>query len=247
MNILKEIIKNQLIKLPIVRRKAQQSHITGLNKNLDAVEEVIQFYKQYIDPTGKAILELGPGQTHQVAKRFQEEGATLSIADIDQYLDLQLTHDLGLNYRIYDGKTLPFESASFDIIISYTVYEHIRYPKITVEETYRLLKTGGEVVHLIDLGDHFSYGINEDLLFNCLRYSKRVWNAMTWNRSSFVNRLRQSEWVKLHQNAGFTIIQKVVTESEHIKNVYESGKLEYLNSYSREDRFTSKIALYCKK
>ena len=247
MNVLKEIIKNQLIKLPAVRRKAQQTHITGLNENMNAVEEVVQFYKQYIDPAGKTILELGPGQTYQVAQRLQEEGAKLSIADIDQYLDPKLIKDLGLDYRIYDGKTLPFNNASFDIIVSYTVYEHIRYPKITVDETFRLLKSGGEVVHLVDLGDHFSYGVNEDLLFNCLKYPKRIWNAMTWNRSSFVNRLRQSEWMKLHEDAGFTIIQKEVGESEHIKKLYDSGKVQYLNKYGVADRFASKIALYCKK
>lgn len=247
MNILKEIIKNQLIKLPAVRRKAQQTHVTGLNENKDAVEEVVHFYKEYIDPAGKTILELGPGQTYQVAQRLQEEGATMSIADIDQYLDPKLIKDLGLDYRIYDGKALPFENDSFDIIISFTVYEHIRYPKITVDETFRLLKKGGEVVHLVDLGDHFSYGVNEDLLFNCLKYSKTVWNAMTWNRSSFVNRLRQSEWVKLHEDAGFTTIKKVVGESDHIRKLYESGKVQYLNEYAPEDRFASKIALYCKK
>ncbi len=247
MNVLKEIIKNQLIKLPAVRKRAQRFHVTGLNQNPEAVEAVVQLYKKYIDPSGKRILELGPGQTYQVAERLKQEGAILAIADIDQYLDPELVQKMELDYRIYDGKKLPFDDETFDVILSYTVYEHIRYPKITVDETYRLLKKGGQVVHLVDLGDHFSYGVDETLLFNCLKYPKWIWNAMTWNRSSFVNRLRQSDWVTLHQKAGFTGIEKKLTVSEFIRSLHQSGKLNYLDGFSEEDRYCSQIEIHCRK
>ncbi len=247
MNVLKEILKNQLIRIPAIRKKAQRTHVTGLNRELNTVEEVVQLYRKYIDPSGKKILELGPGQTYQVAERLQQEGATMSIADIDQYLDPELVAGLGLDYHIYDGKKLPFENDSFDVILSYTVYEHIRYPEITVNETYRLLKKGGQVVHLVDLGDHFSYGVDEALLFNCLKYSERTWKAMTWNRSNFVNRLRQSQWVKLHQDAGFTAIETELYLSETIQVLHQSGKLPYLDRYPEEDRYCKHIELHCRK
>ncbi|MES2555990.1 MAG: class I SAM-dependent methyltransferase [Bacteroidota bacterium] len=247
MNVLKEILKNQLIKLPAIRKKAQRSHVTGLNEKLETVEDVIQLYKKYMDPAGKRILELGPGQTHQVAERLMQEGAIMTIADIDQYLDPKLVADLGLDYHIYDGAKLPFEDETFDVILSHTVYEHIRYPETTVNETYRLLKKGGQVVHLVDLGDHFSYGVDESLLFNCLKYPKWVWNAMTWNRSNFVNRLRQSEWVQLHQHAGFTTIEKELDLSDFIQTLHQSGKLPYLDRYPEEDRYCKRIEIHCRK
>lgn len=241
------MLKNQLIKLPAIRRKAQRSHITGLNKELNAVDDVIRLYKKHIDPAGKRILELGPGQTYQVAERLTQEGAIMTIADIDRYLDPKLLADLGIAYHIYDGAKLPFEDESFDVILSYTVYEHIRYPKTTVDETYRLLKKGGQVVHLVDLGDHFSYGVDEALLFNCLKYPEWIWNAMTWNRSNYVNRLRQSEWVRLHQQAGFTTVEKELHLSDLMQSLHQAGKLPYLNRYPEEDRYCSRIEIHGRK
>jgi SAM-dependent methyltransferase len=247
MNILKEIIKNQLIKIPFVRKRAQKSHSTGLNENPDEIKKVISFYKKYIDFSGKKVLELGPGQTFQVAEEITKMGANVIIADIDRYLDENMLKSKNIEYVIYDGSVLPFSDESFDIIISFTVYEHIRYPKTTVSDTFRVLKKGGELVHCIDLGDHFSYGVNEDLLFNCLQYSETIWNAMTWNRSTYVNRLRKTDWLKLHESAGFKIKSVDTEDSERIRSLYKEGKLAYLDRFSEEDKFCKTINIFCAK
>lgn len=247
MNILKEIIKNQLIKIPFVRKRAQESHSTGLNEKETEINKVILFYKKYVDFTGKKVLELGPGQTYQVAEEIAKLGADITIVDIDRYLDEKILKSKNIEYVIYDGSVLPFSDDSFDLVISYTVYEHIRFPKTTVSDTYRVLKKGGELVHCIDLGDHFSYGVNEDLLFNCLQYSEAVWNAMTWNRSSYVNRLRKSDWIKLHEGAGFKIKSVDTIDSEHIRSLYKEGKLAYLDKYFDEDKFCTTINIACIK
>jgi SAM-dependent methyltransferase len=243
MNIVAELIKNQVIRIPAARKYFQQFHITGLNQDAEGVKQVVEFYRAYFDPQGKSILELGPGQTWQVAEQLHKAGATLAIADIDAYIPAEKTAELGIDYQLYDGKKLPFRDGQFDVIISFNVYEHIRFPEITVSETYRLLKKGGRVVHRIDLGDHYSYGINEDLLFNCLRYPAWLWRSMTLNRSGFVNRLRQSEWVALHEKAGFMITDKELKFSEHIRNLYPSGKLSYLDRFSEDDRYCSGMVL----
>jgi ubiquinone/menaquinone biosynthesis C-methylase UbiE len=243
MNIFAELIKNQLIRVPVARRYFQRFHVTGINQDEKAVREVTEFYLSYFDPHGKRVLELGPGQTWQIASQMKAAGATVAIADIDAYISSEKAEEIGVDYRIYDGKKLPFEDEQFDVILSHTVYEHIRFPEITITETYRLLKKGGKIVHLNDLGDHYSYGVNEDLLFNCLKYPEWLWRAMTLNRSGFVNRLRQSEWIALHEKTGFTITKSKLTFSKHIRKLYDAGKLSYLDKFSEEDRFCSQIVL----
>jgi ubiquinone/menaquinone biosynthesis C-methylase UbiE len=243
MNVLAELLKNQVIRIPVARRYFQQFHVTGLNQDEEGVKEVVEFYRTYFDPQGKSILELGPGQTWQVAEQLKNGGATVTIADIDAYIPQEKADELGIDYKLYDGRTLPFPDEQFDAIVSYTVYEHIRYPEITVAETFRLLKKGGMVVHRIDLGDHYSYGVNEDLLFNCLKYPSWLWRAMTLNRSGFVNRLRQSEWITLHEKAGFRITDTQLFQSEHIRKLYSAGKLGYLDRFSEDDRYCSGMVL----
>jgi hypothetical protein len=120
---------------------------------------------------------------------------------------------------------------------------------MTVSETFRILRNGGVAVHLIDLGDHLYYGPkgNPDKVLNCLRYSKRVWNMMSLNRSVYVNRLRQSEWIELHKNAGFEIVCAEPITNNHIKNLFENGGVQYLSKFKPEDRFISGLLLVAKK
>ena len=51
----------------------------------------------------------------------------------------------------YDGKTLPFKSKKFDLIISQQVLEHVRYEnqEITIKEQSRVMKSGGYAYYQI--------------------------------------------------------------------------------------------------
>jgi SAM-dependent methyltransferase len=50
---------------------------------------------------------------------------------------------------IYDGTTLPFADASFDIVFSSHVLVHIPAPDAFQQEILRVLKPGGQVVHIL--------------------------------------------------------------------------------------------------
>jgi len=70
---------------------------------------------------------------------------------------------------------------------------------------------------------------------------------MSFDRSIYVNRLRQSEWIKLHEDAGFEILQVDQKNNEYIKNLFEKGAVQYLKKIKPEDRFVSAILLIVRK
>jgi ubiquinone/menaquinone biosynthesis C-methylase UbiE len=249
--VIKEMIKNILIKIPFAKKIAKRNHITGVNQTEEGINKIYETYTKYVGIKNKNVIELGPGHTYGVACKIKEEGAnSVSIIDIERYVfEETLQKYPYLNYIIYNGKDMPVHSESMDVALSYTVYEHLRDPEKTVSETYRILKKGGVVVHFIDLCDHMFYGPNwnEDKILNCLRYSKTVWSMMSYNRSVYVNRLRQSEWVSLHKEKGFSIEHIEAATNANIENLFSEGKLKYLLKYKPEDRFISNILLVARK
>ncbi len=111
----------------------------------------------------------------------------------------------------------PFSSASFDLIYSVSALEHIPDPARVVQETHRLLRPGALAIHEIGLQHH---GNADPLLF--LSWSEEEYHARaqpygngvslraildnTWSGEIFCNRLRQSDWLQLFSQAGFTLL-----------------------------------------
>jgi len=63
-----------------------------------------------------------------------------------------------------------------------------------------VLRPEERFVSVIDLVDHSWYGENTsypDRVFHYLQYPEWLWNLIRWNRSSYVNRLRQSGHIYL--------------------------------------------------
>ena len=249
MSILIEIAKNILIKLPFVKAIAKRRHVTGFNQSVEGIKKIFDTYNQFASFNGKNVIEIGPGHTWGVAEQIMKAGAaSVTIIDIERYIpDSVILQNQWLNYKIYSGGNMPLPSEYYDLVLSYTVYEHLRQPEITVQETFRILKKGGMAIHLIDLGDHRYFGIDRTKLFDCLRYGKKLWNLMSWNRSIYVNRIRVSGWRTLHLRAGFTIEKEITQLDDYSKRLFEDGKLRYLRSLVSEDRFASGLLLVLRK
>jgi SAM-dependent methyltransferase len=249
MNLPREVLQNCLMGLPPIARMAKRFHSTGLTDDSERVRGVYEFYARFGSITEKDILEIGPGQTLGVLERALNAGARSCTAlDVIDYVPSSKANDLSVEYRIYNGKTFPFESDRFDVVWSYTAFEHLRYPAMTVEECFRVLRAGGRLVAFIDLGDHSWYGKPDPdplKLFDCLRYSERLWNLMRWNRSSYVNRLRKSEWTSLFSSAGFQCRHEETRASEPVAQALPS--LAYLHRYTREDATTHTLAVCLEK
>jgi ubiquinone/menaquinone biosynthesis C-methylase UbiE len=52
----------------------------------------------------------------------------------------------GLTFNVADGESLPFESASFDVVHSKDSLHHMNSPELAVAEYHRVLKPGGTVL-----------------------------------------------------------------------------------------------------
>lgn len=244
-----EVLQNVLMSICPIARFAQRWHTTGLDTNPKGSRQIFELYTRLEPVTGKDILEIGPGQTADVLAVALQAGAkSCTAVDVVDYLTHEKAWLKQIEYVVYDGKQLTFESRRFDLIWSHTAFEHLRYPTVTVAECFRVLRTGGHLVALIDLGDHSYYGLQTQQplkLFDCLRYPEWLWNLKKWNRSSYTNRLRKSDWIKLFTEVGFVIRHLESRVSDDIIGALPS--LSYLHRYSYDDAVTSVITVWLEK
>ena len=249
MSIIVDVLQNLLMGLRPLARLAQRFHSTGLNADPEMVGRVFNLYSRFVSMSGKDILEIGPGQTLEVLERAMAAGARSCTAiDVLNYLSCEEANGRQITYVVYDGREMPLATESLDLICSYTALEHVRYPSMTVQECFRVLRPGGKLVSVIDLGDHSYYGKHKpypDRVFDCLRYPEWVWNLMRWNRSSYVNRLRQSDWIRLFAEAGFVMCAQEATVSDDTARLL--SQLRYLHKYQHDDAVTCVLTVCTEK
>src|SRR5215472_4312551 len=150
----KEIAQNLAMLLPPVRAFARRWHHTGSMNDPAAAWRLFEDFAQYGSPAAKDVLELGPGQSFRVLQHARDAGAKSATGlDVADYFDGQ--PPAGIQIRIYNGRRMPFEDGSFDLIWSNSCLEHTRYPELTVAECARVLRRGGTMVTGIDLKDHY--------------------------------------------------------------------------------------------
>jgi ubiquinone/menaquinone biosynthesis C-methylase UbiE len=94
---------------------------------------------------GARILDIGAG-TGQQALEFTQRGFDVEAVDVSDSLYAEA---LVFPVKQYDGVTLPFPEASFDIVFSSSVLEHV--PDLTRlhSEIRRVLRDDGYVVHVL--------------------------------------------------------------------------------------------------
>ena len=94
---------------------------------------------------GARILELGAGSGAQAAelsrRGFEVEAIEIASSDYAGHRQFPVTD--------YDGRNIPFPDASFDIVYSSNVLEHVPHLEEMHREIRRVLKPGGEAVHIL--------------------------------------------------------------------------------------------------
>ncbi|MCQ9373886.1 class I SAM-dependent methyltransferase [Methyloversatilis sp. XJ19-13] len=116
--------------------------------NIEFLHVIREFeYKEVIKrlPARSSILEIGGGTGYQ-AKRLTEDGYSVKSIDIpnSNYIDQK-----EFPVMPYDGRNIPFPDASFDVVFSSNVLEHVGDLPYLQHEIKRVLKPGGKCMHLM--------------------------------------------------------------------------------------------------
>ncbi|MDT3705260.1 MAG: class I SAM-dependent methyltransferase [Thiobacillus sp.] len=94
---------------------------------------------------GIRALEIGGGNGFQ-ASLLVALGADIESIDVAKQPAGQLTF---FAVEVYDGRTIPYSDATFDVVFSSNVLEHIRDIKGMMAEIRRVLKVDGVAVHIL--------------------------------------------------------------------------------------------------
>lgn len=206
LEVLKAVVQNGILVVPFVRRLALRTHDTGIDGDPAEARTAFEFLTAHTQVGGKRVLELGPGKTLEVMELARDAGASPAAADIVAHLSPTQARERGVDYRVYDGEHLPWPDASFDVVFAHYVLQHIRSPASAVLEIARVLAPGGRLVCRVDLRDHY-HMFEPGREFHCLRHPAWLWRLMTWNRGSYVNRLRCPAWLALFDVAGLSVVR----------------------------------------
>lgn len=106
-----------------------------------------------------------------------------------------------------DATKTNIESDSIDIVFSNSVLEHVPLQIIIelINESKRVLKKGGIMMHSVNCGDHYAYFDKKITSNNYLKYTDEQWEK--WNNELlYQNRLRPSDFIDLVEQQGFDLV-----------------------------------------
>ena len=118
----------------------------------------------------KKYLEVGCG-SGSIAAFLKAEGGTVIASDISQVaVDHASQRHPDIEFRAHPAEELPYESRSFDIVISFDVLEHIPDVDQHLMEVYRVLKPGG--YYLFQTPNKLSNALFETLKCRSMAWKK---------------------------------------------------------------------------
>jgi SAM-dependent methyltransferase len=106
--------------------------------------ERVELFRRYVGGPGRRVLDLGCRDG--ALTRAYAEGNEIVGVDADREA-LAGAAELGIETRWADlDAPLPFEDASFDVVVAGELLEHLRDPRRLVAEARRVLRPGGVFV-----------------------------------------------------------------------------------------------------
>ena len=151
-------------------------------------------------PVGCAVLEIGAGTGWQ-AKQLSKLGYLVQAIDIksSNYRDQQVWR-----VKTYDGKTIPFNDNSFDVVFSSNSLEHIPHIEAFQAEIHRVLRPNGIAVHILPSATWRFWTCLTEAIKNWrlpLRHGEHAPNAI-----SEISYFHRSWWRHLFERTGWVVI-----------------------------------------
>lgn len=240
----RDILQNQLLRVPAVRRRANDRATTGVVVDRSAADEVIDEFLRHctIDLATVELLELGPGRSSALLKAAAARGARCAAFDVTDHLgDDEYASSGAVDVRVGPPGRLPWPDDTFDLVWSNSVLEHVPEPVPTLSEVRRVLRPGGWTVAMIDLESHLGGRRDPQRMYEFLRYPGWLWWLMSSNRSTYLNRLRRSEWREAFAASGLEIVAEDAVLSD--RPVAEFRTVPYLRNLSDEDLLTRRFTV----
>jgi SAM-dependent methyltransferase len=113
------------------------------------------------------VLDLGCGNGRHAmyfaSQGFEAAGIDVSAQAIDWASEWATREGMEIDFRVGDIENLPFESHSFDAVVSHGVLDHVpvQVARRGAEEVNRVLKAGGLFYCDLRSTDDFEYGVGE--------------------------------------------------------------------------------------
>lgn len=127
----------------------------------------------------------------------------------------ELLRQFGIRAMVGDASHTGLPAETMDLISSTVVLEFIPQDAMPgmLREFRRTASAACVTSHEVDLIDQFSYFDPSITPFNFLRYSDRTWRLIN-NPIIPLNRLRVADYRKCFQEAGFSLVDEVITRGD---------------------------------
>lgn len=183
----------------------------------------------FVELDGTDILEIGCGQGEEVWLLRHKFGCRAYGIDIEPWRRWPIYRGDGVQFAIADASAVPFGDASFDRIVTFTVWEHVAHPYRALSEAYRILRPGGLMwlnanLHRGPSASHQYRDINfpwPHLLFD--EGVAREFFRRRGREEGFywVNRLTYDTYQRYFDLLGFEVAHLGFTERELDREFYE--------------------------
>ncbi|OHB79430.1 MAG: hypothetical protein A2Z25_17650 [Planctomycetes bacterium RBG_16_55_9] len=159
-------------------RKQQELYDAGWRQELQAGKEErgnLQMNLEFLAQTnvlkpGDKVLEIGCG-IGSVVFELSKQGYDVTGTDISgEAIAYGLKKYGGIRLEVQAAETLPYEDESFDVVLSFDLFEHIAQIDRHVSEVRRVLRPGGS--YLFQTPNKFSNVIYETLWTRSLQWRR---------------------------------------------------------------------------
>ncbi len=227
------------------------------NQGQTSPEPIVDAYEALLARKGlslsdAAVLEIGCGATngtgYELAGRFGARWTGLEpYAAFDADLDARIREDVAARHPAADFtsavRTAAFgglPDASFDLILSNSVLEHVFDLAGLLTECFRVLAPGGAMLHRVDYRDHFF-----KYPFHFLQFSEKTWQGLVGPGD--LTRRRFPEHLALMAEAGFTVEPLEITRDSEAFDRIRKHLHPAFRGFDREELAVTGASIFAVK
>ena len=177
--------------------------------------------------------EIHPARAETVMAAARDPARHEAVAD--------LLARVGVRTFVGELQDLRLADGSVELLVSNNTLEHVPPPALEemLAKLWRLCAPGAVMDHFIDISDHYAHFDHSITEFNYLRYPAGVWRLLN-NRLQYQSRLRVSDYLRLLERAGFTVIAQEPERGDP-EQLAQVPLAHPFRDYAREDLLVLRI------